>query len=76
MISDKIIITKTLAEVERDYILQAMRSLGNNKAEVARALGISIKTLYNKLHEYQKFDEYRKVGRENDYGKSAAFISG
>lgn len=41
----------TLAEVEQQHIANTVRSV-NNKTKAAEALGISLKTLYNKLHSY------------------------
>ncbi len=48
----------TLAELERQYILQALTYFKCNKTQVANALGITIKTLYNKLHEYGEFERF------------------
>jgi len=42
----------TLDEVERRYLLATLRRLGGNKARTAEALGVSEKTLYNKLNRY------------------------
>jgi transcriptional regulator with PAS, ATPase and Fis domain len=42
----------TLAEAERDLITRAMRHHGNDKERVARALGMSRRTLYRRLKEY------------------------
>ena len=41
-----------LHEVERRAILGALRSFSHNKTHAARALGISLKTLHNKLKRY------------------------
>ncbi len=41
-----------LREVEKEYILATLSRLQNNKARTAQALGISEKTLYNKLYRY------------------------
>ncbi|HEY7725878.1 MAG TPA: sigma-54 dependent transcriptional regulator [Anaeromyxobacteraceae bacterium] len=41
-----------LREVEREYILASLQRNGGNKARTAEGLGISEKTLYNKLHRY------------------------
>ena len=41
-----------LREVEKEYILSTLTRLQNNKARTAQALGISEKTLYNKLYRY------------------------
>ncbi len=41
-----------LREIEKEYILATLGRLQNNKARTAQALGISEKTLYNKLYRY------------------------
>jgi DNA-binding NtrC family response regulator len=41
-----------LDELERRAILEALEAFGNNKTQAARALGISLKTLHNKLKRY------------------------
>jgi len=41
-----------LREVEKEYVLASLRRNGGNKARTAEILGISEKTLYNKLHRY------------------------
>lgn len=48
----------TLAELERKHISTALERFGGNKTQAANALGITIKTLYNKLHQYGEFDKY------------------
>ena len=42
-----------LAEVERRMILATLEALGGHKARTAERLGISLKTLYNRLNMYQ-----------------------
>jgi DNA-binding NtrC family response regulator len=42
----------SLAEVERQHILAAIQRTGNNRTQAAQLLGISIRTLRNKLNEY------------------------
>ena len=44
----------TLSDVEKNHILTTLNSLNNNKTKAAQTLGISIKTLRNKLREYEK----------------------
>ena len=44
----------TLAETEKAKILAALKSVGNNRSKAARVLGISRRTLYRKLDEYEK----------------------
>jgi DNA-binding NtrC family response regulator len=41
-----------LAEVERTLILATLQRFGNHKEKTAAALGVSLKTLYNRLKEY------------------------
>ncbi len=48
----------TLHELEKSYILKALNHFGGNKTQAANALGVTIKTLYNKLHEYGEFDQF------------------
>jgi len=43
-----------LEELERRAILGALDRFGNNKTHTARALGISLKTLHNKLKRYTR----------------------
>lgn len=43
---------RTLAEVERDLILDTLRHCLGNRTHAAQMLGISVRTLRNKLQEY------------------------
>ncbi|HVP65887.1 MAG TPA: sigma-54 dependent transcriptional regulator [Anaeromyxobacteraceae bacterium] len=43
---------ETLEAVEREYLLASLQRQRGNKARTAESLGISEKTLYNKLHRY------------------------
>ena len=43
---------RTLADMERDAILGAIRALGGDKLQAAKLLGIGKTTLYRKLKEY------------------------
>jgi DNA-binding NtrC family response regulator len=43
----------TVDEAERVLILQTLAATGNNKTRAAELLGISLKTLHNKLKEYE-----------------------
>ncbi|MFO0847416.1 MAG: sigma-54 dependent transcriptional regulator [Gemmataceae bacterium] len=45
---------KTLSDVEMEYILQVYAKNNQNKQATAAELGISLKTLYNKLHKYEE----------------------
>ena len=44
--------------LEKRYILKALAHFDGNKTQAAQALGITIKTLYNKLHEYGEFEKF------------------
>ena len=44
--------TLTLEQVEREHIFRVLGVTGGNKSKAAKNLGISLKTLYNKLHAY------------------------
>lgn len=43
----------TVHEMEKRLILETLKSTGNNRTQAADLLGISIRTLRNKLHEYR-----------------------
>ncbi len=47
-----------LHELEKRFILKSLHHFNGNKTQAANALGITIKTLYNKLHEYGEFDKF------------------
>ena len=42
----------SIAELEKRHILAALEHCGNNRTQAAKLLDISIRTLRNKLHEY------------------------
>lgn len=46
---------KTLDDIERETILAALAHHKGNKSKTARALGIALKCLYDKLHRYDYF---------------------
>ena len=67
--SDQKVITDTydptvnLHDLERRYILEALKYFEGNKTRTANALGMTIKTLYNRLHEYNQLKKYKRVGK-------------
>ena len=47
----------TLQELNKHYILNAIEYFAS-KRDAAKALGITVKTLYNRMHEYGVFEKY------------------
>src|SRR5439155_9133785 len=45
---------RTLREIEMEYVLRALEKHDGNKAAAAAELGISLKTIYNKLNQMQE----------------------
>jgi DNA-binding NtrC family response regulator len=48
----------SLDEVERDLIKRTVEFAGGNKSRAAEILGVSLKTLYNRLERYQNRDSH------------------
>lgn len=46
----------TLSQIEKIHINNAIAYSNGNKIEAAKILGISVKTLYNKINQYKKED--------------------
>jgi two-component system, response regulator FlrC len=46
------LVGRTVADVERDLILETLKHCVGNRTRAANVLGISIRTLRNKLNEY------------------------
>jgi len=46
------LVRRTIAEVERDLILETLQGCLGNRTHAADFLGISVRTLRNKLHDY------------------------
>jgi|KBSSwiStaDraftv2_1062776.scaffolds.fasta_scaffold133404_2 DNA-binding NtrC family response regulator len=44
---------RPLKELEKRYILKVLQRVGGNKRQASALLGITIKTLYNKLHKWE-----------------------
>ena len=58
MIADELgstreVISRLLKEMERELILRKLAKTGGNRTRAAEELGISVRTLRNKLHLYQ-----------------------
>jgi DNA-binding NtrC family response regulator len=54
----------TLKEMEKAHIFSALELSGGNKTQAAKLLGVSLKTIYNKLNEYNKVVEV--VGQDQE----------
>ena len=50
----------TLAQREKRYISKVLKACGGNKAQTAKCLDISVKTLYNKLDAYDMRKKFIK----------------
>ena len=50
----------SLGQIQKEYILYAVEHFNGNKSHAAKALGVTVKTLYNKLHEYGVFVKFKK----------------
>lgn len=48
---------RSIADVEKDLILKTLEHLGGDKKAAAASLGVSLKTLYNRLSEYGENDD-------------------
>jgi DNA-binding NtrC family response regulator len=48
----EVAVGSTLADIERKVILATLEHFGHQKERTAAALGVSLKTLYNRLKEY------------------------
>lgn len=44
----------SLKEIERELILKTLEEVGGNKTKAAKILGLSVRTIRNKLNEYEK----------------------
>ena len=48
------LVGRTVADVERDLILQTLRHCAGNRTQAAEILGISVRTLRNKIRQYNE----------------------
>jgi DNA-binding NtrC family response regulator len=58
--------TQPLAQMEKQAILAALRQTGGNRTKAAEQLGISIRTLRNKLQEYRADGDLVGIGSEGE----------
>ena len=50
---------QTLKEIEKRALIDTPEAEGGNKAMAARQLGVSEKSIYNKLRRFDLFDDYK-----------------
>ena len=55
---------RAMADIEREAILTTLARVGGNRRVAARALGIGLKTLYRRLHDYGVLANEEPVGSE------------
>jgi DNA-binding NtrC family response regulator len=48
---------RTIEAVEKELIMNTLEEYAQNKTKAAEVLGISVKTLYNRLHSYGELEE-------------------
>ena len=51
-----LLIGATVGEVERELVLQTLERCGGNRTRAARVLGVSVRTLRNKIRQYTADD--------------------
>jgi DNA-binding NtrC family response regulator len=56
----------SISDVERQLIMATLEEYGGNKKKTADVLGVSLKTLYNRLNAYKNGDEAPAPGEEDD----------
>ena len=59
-------VAMTLDSLEKNHILQMLAFQHGNKTKTAKVLGITIKTLYNKLHRYGLLENGADVLEQNN----------
>jgi two-component system, NtrC family, response regulator AtoC len=57
IVPSKLPVGITLQELEKRLIIETLQACHNNRTKTAETLGISIRTLRNKLHEYNLMPE-------------------
>jgi two-component system, response regulator FlrC len=66
------LVGRTVADVERDLILETLKHCLGNRTHAANILGISIRTLRNKLNEYADGGIPITPAGAGDYARFAA----
>jgi two-component system response regulator FlrC len=53
--------TGTMKDMERDLIIKTLRETGGNRTKAAQLLGVSVRTIRNKIKEYNIIDEELRI---------------
>jgi DNA-binding NtrC family response regulator len=64
-------VPETLEDVYRRLALKTLAYFDGNKTQTAQSMGITLKTLYNKLHDWGIMDEHRNFWRKDVVKKAA-----
>lgn len=48
-----------LSEVKRIHVVGVLRHVNGNKEHAARLLGVTVKTIFNLLHQWDMFEEFK-----------------
>ena len=54
--------TKTLRDIEKEMICKTLNRVDGNKTKAAKLLGISVRTLWNKVNEYEMIENGKSSG--------------
>ena len=65
----------TVHEMERRLIMKTLESCKGNRTEAAGMLGISTRTLRNKLHEYGEMKAFKESGDKIDYEAEGELVA-
>jgi DNA-binding NtrC family response regulator len=62
----------SIADMERAMIMATLKRCGGNKTRTAAMLGVSLKTLYNRLNAYRALDMADLPGERIEVNESSA----
>jgi hypothetical protein len=71
----RLLVGHTLARIEREFILQTLRSTQGNRTYAANFLGISIRSLRDRLHNYRDRGESVPEPKSPDRPTTANLLS-
>ena len=65
----------TVHEMERRLIMKTLESCQGNRTEAAGTLGISTRTLRNKLHEYGEMKAFKETADGPDHQQEEELVA-